>query len=146
MGTVDPAMAPCNFFRAGDLQPLAMLQRSNELARLHQAVVRSRIQPGIAPPHDLDAEQALFQIKPVQVRDFELATWRWLELPGQFHHLAIVEIESRNGIVALGFRGLFFQRQHLAGCIEFSHAIALGVVHVIGENTRSLRARLCVRK
>ena len=52
LGTVNPPIPPCNLFRAGNLQALAVLQGRDELPRLQQAFVGASVQPGIAPSHD----------------------------------------------------------------------------------------------
>ena len=96
--------------------------------------MRAGIQPGIAPAHDLDAQLLALQVEAVQVRDLQLAARRWLEAARQLHHLAVVEIQARHCVIALGLGRFFFQREHLALLVELRHAIALGVGDMVGKH------------
>ena len=69
----DPALAEGDFFRASDLEPLALFDGSDELAGFEQAVVGAGVEPGIAAAHDFDVELALFEVAAVEVGDFQFA-------------------------------------------------------------------------
>ena len=47
---VDPALAVGQLFRTGHLQAPTLFQGGDELAGFQQAVVRARVQPGVAAP------------------------------------------------------------------------------------------------
>ena len=66
-------LAEGDFFRAGDLEALALLDGGDELAGFEQAIVGTGVEPGIAAAHDLDIELALFEVAAVEVGDFEFA-------------------------------------------------------------------------
>jgi hypothetical protein len=72
-GAVDPAVAPGDLFRAGDLQALAVLQRGDELAGFQQAVVRAGVEPGVAALHDLHVELPALQVGLVDGGDLQFA-------------------------------------------------------------------------
>lgn len=137
---VDPALAEGDFFRAGYFEALTVFQGGYELAGIEQGFVGAGVEPGVAPAHDLYIESALFEIQAVQIGDFELAARRRFEGLGQFNHLLVVKIEPGNGVVGLGLLGFFFQRQYRAPRIELSHAVAFGVVHVVGEHAGAVGA------
>jgi len=102
--------------------------------------VGAGIQPGVAAAHDFDIERTLFQIQAIEVGDFQLAARRRFQAFGQINDLPVVKIKPGHGVAGFGVGGLFFQRQHFAAGLEFGYAIALGVVHVVGEDTGAFGA------
>ena len=128
------AFAPGDFFGAGNLQALALLQRNNELTNLHQAFVRAGVQPGVAALHDLHLELALLQIGVIDAGDFQLAARAGLDGFGDVRHLRVIEIQAGDGVVALGAGRFFFNARGAALRVEGHDAIALGVLHVVGKD------------
>ena len=57
-----------------------------------------------------------------------------LRLRAQIDDLVIVEVESGNGVVGLGLLWLLFEAEYLAASVELDDAVALGVMHVVGED------------
>ena len=57
LGDVDEAEVEGDFFRAADLEPLALLERPHEARRVDQRVGRSGVEPGEAASHALDVER-----------------------------------------------------------------------------------------
>ena len=92
------------------------------------------IQPGVAAAHDLHAELAALQIGAVDVGDLQLAARRRLQVPGDVHHLLVVEIQAGDRVVRLRLQWLLFQADGLAALVELDHAVALRVQHVVGED------------
>lgn len=117
-----------------------MFQGGDELPGFEQAFVGASVQPGVASAHDLDVELALLQVQAVQVGDFVFAPGGGLEALGQVDDLVVVEVQAGDRVAGLGGLGLFFQGQDAALGIEFGNAVALGVVHVVGEDAGALRA------
>jgi hypothetical protein len=54
-------------------------------------------------------ERALLHVEPVQVRDLKFAARRGAKRPGFLDHGAVIEVQPGDGLVALGFGGLFLQ-------------------------------------
>ena len=131
---VDPLLVEGDFFGAGDHQALAFLQGGNEASGLQQAVVRTGVEPGVAPAHDFNVELVLLKIAFVDVGDFQLATVRRFDVGCNVADLLVVEIQTRDGVVAFGLGGLFFDAQGALVGVKVDHAIALGVVNVVGKH------------
>ena len=131
---LDPSLAEGDFLGAGDLQSLALLDGGDELAGFEQTVVGAGIEPGVTAAHDLDVELAFFEVEAVEVGDLEFATWRGFEVARQADDLVVVEVEASDGVVGFGLFRLLFEAEHLAGLVELGDAVALGVVHVVGED------------
>ncbi|OIQ75685.1 hypothetical protein GALL_426430 [mine drainage metagenome] len=92
------------------------------------------IEPGVAASESLHLQAALLQIDAVDVGDLQFAARRGLEAGGDVEHLLVVEIQSGDGMAALRSGRFFFQAHGASLRIELDHAVALGVVHVIGEH------------
>ena len=67
-----------------------------------------RVKPREPLSKKLDMQIALLKIDPVEIGDFKFPTGRWLEPSGKLHDAIVVEVESRDAIVALRLRGLLF--------------------------------------
>ena len=76
----DPTLAEGDFFEAGDLEALALLDGGDELAGFEQAVVGAGVEPGVAAAEDLDVELASVEVEAVEVGDFQFAARRGLEV------------------------------------------------------------------
>ncbi len=113
-----------------------------KLRRLEQAVVGAGVEPGVAAAHDLDVELAQLEVALVDVGDLELAARRRLDVGRDVADLAVVEVQARDRVVALGHLGLFLDAEGAEVTVEFDHAIALGVVHMIGKHAGALGARI----
>ncbi len=138
LGGSNPALAEGDFLRASDLQALALFNRGDELPGFEQAVVGAGVQPGVAAAEGLHLQLALLQIDAVDVGDLQLAARRGLEVGGDVAHLRVVEVQAGDGVAALRLGRLFFDADGAAGGVELDHAVAFGVVHVIGVDRRAL--------
>ena len=92
------------------------------------------VEPGVAALHDLNVELAQIQIGLVDGGDFELAPSAGLDGLGDVHDLVVVEVQAGDGVVALGLCWLFFDAAGLAIGIKSHHAVALGVLHMVGKD------------
>ena len=134
MRGVNPILRKGNFFGVGHLQALAFLQDGNKASPLQQAVVRTGIEPGVTADHDFHVELALLQVAPIDICDFQLATRRRVDAGSNVSHLAIVEIQAGQGVIALGCFWFFLDGDRAFVGIEFDHAVTLGVVHMVGKH------------
>ena len=79
----------------------------------------------------------LVQIHAVQVRDLQLAAGTWLDLLGEFGDALVVEVQAGNRIVGSRMLRLFHDGDGLLVLVEFDHAVAFRIVHVIAEHRRT---------
>src|ERR1700733_14079367 len=98
--------------------------------------MRARVQPGRAAAHHADIQLLAFEIRAINVGDFEFAALRRLEACGNFDDLPIVEIKPGDSVARFWLLGFFFNAESFASWIELDDAVALGVVDRIGENSR----------
>ena len=138
MGRRDVTGPVRDFLRARDHKALAFLQGLNEQGSVHQSFVRSGIEPGRTPAHHADIELFALQIRAVDIGDFKFAALRRLEPRGNFDHLPIVKIKSRNRVARFRTLRFFFNAERLALRIELNHAVPLRVIHGISENAGAL--------
>ena len=131
----DPAPAVGNFFQASNLEALPTLKRGNELPRLRRLSWVPVSSQSITAAHDFHIELALLQIERVYVGDFEFTTWAGLDVRSNVAHLVVVEVQAGDRIVAQRLFGLFFDAQCALLTVELDHAIAFGVMHVVGKHT-----------
>ena len=52
--------------------------------------------------------------------------------------VGVVEVEAGDRVAALRFRRLLLEADRLAGGVEFDHAVALRITHLIPENVSTL--------
>lgn len=135
----DVAFIVGDFLDAGDLEPLAVFNRGDEVARLEKAFMGARIEPGHAPTQKLHLQFTLFQVFLVDVGYLQFAPRRGLQILRDIDDGVVVEIEPDNGIVGLGSRRLLFQTDDLALPVERDNAISLGVLHPIAEDKGAIR-------
>jgi len=130
----DIAFVVGDFFEAGDLQTLTVFDCGDKIAGLKQALMGARIEPGNAPAQHFHLEPAATQVFPVDIRYFELAAQRRLQLTGNVNHVIIIEIEPRDGIVRLRLAGFFLDADRPALPVKGHDAVALRVLHPVAEN------------
>ena len=82
----------------------------------------------------LDVQLALVEIHLVQRRDFQLPAGAGLDLLGHFDNIAVVEVQARDRVVALGVSGLFLNVGGVAVLVERDDAETLGVVDVVAKD------------
>lgn len=62
---VDKALTESDFFNAGEFQPLALFNNLHELRRLHQAIGRAGIEPGVAALQGDDVQAPFVEVEPI---------------------------------------------------------------------------------
>ena len=90
----DPALAPGDFFGAGNLQSLPPFEGLDELARLEHRFVGAGVEPSVAAAHDFDAELALFQVMSVDIGNFEFSPGGRLDRLGDIDNVVVVEVRG----------------------------------------------------
>ncbi len=119
-----------------------MLHGADELRGLVQALHGAGVQPRVAAAEGDDRERPLLQVHLVERGDLQLAARRGLHLMGLGGHVARVEVQTGDGVGALGLGGLLLDGDGTALAVELHDAEALGVVHVVAEDRGP--AGLCV--
>src|SRR6185369_11634159 len=107
-------VTPGNFLRAGDLQPLAMFQRVDELRRFQHAFVGTGVKPGEAAAHRLDVKLAALEVSLIHARDLEFPPFRGCYTRGDVADLGVVEVQAGHCEMTLRPSWLLFDRQRLA--------------------------------
>src|SRR5207247_223962 len=134
---VDPLLVPSDLFGAADLQALPSLQRLDEMAGFEQRFVGTGVEPCVPPTQRFHVKHALFEVMAIDVADLQFPARRRLERFRDAPYLVLVEIEIRHRRVRLGLRPLFLDADGPALHIELNHAVALWVLHPVGEYRRT---------
>ena len=142
LGGRDPAVLPGDLLGDGHGQVLGVLHGADELRGLVEALHGAGVQPRVAAAEGHHGERPLLQVHPVEVGDLKLAACGGPHLVGLGGDVARVEVQSGDGVGALGLGGLLLDGYGPALRIELHDAEALGVVHVVAEDRGE--ARLCV--
>lgn len=139
LGGRDPAVLPGDLLGDGHRQVLRVLHGADELRGLVQALHGAGVQPRVATAEGDDGQRPLLQVHLVERGDLELAAGRRLHPMRLGGHVARVEVESGDGVGALGLGGLLLDGDGTALRIELHDAEALGVVHVVAEDRGAAR-------
>ena len=99
LGTVDELHAEGDFFGAGDLEPLPLLDDLDEIGCLQQRFGRTGVQPGHAAAKNAHLQCAFFHIDSVQVCDLDLPTCGGSDLFGKGRYAGIIKIQAGDGEV-----------------------------------------------
>jgi hypothetical protein len=67
---VHPAIAPGDFFQAGNLESLVVLDGADELGGLEERFVGAGVEPGVAAAEEFDMEVTAFEVGAVDAGDF----------------------------------------------------------------------------
>ena len=119
-----------------------MLHGADELRGLVQALHGAGVQPRVPAAERHHGQRPLLQVHPVEVGDLQLAARGRLDLMRLGGHVARVEVESGDGVGALGALGLLLDGDGAALPVELHDAEALGVVHVVAEDRGTARLRV----
>jgi len=111
-----------------------MFDGSNKIACFQEAFMGSRVKPCHAAAEELHFEFVLIQVYAVQVRDFQFASGGWLQVLGNLHDVAVVKIETDDGVVGLVLGRFLFQADGLSGFIEGYNAVTLRILHPVTED------------
>ena len=139
LGGRDPAVLPGDLLGHGHRQVLGVLHGADELRGLVQALHGAGVQPRVAAAEGDHGQRPLLQVHPVEVGDLQLASGGGLNPMGLGGHVARVEVESGDGVGALGALGLLLDGDGPALPVELHDAEALGVVHVVAEDRGAAR-------
>lgn len=139
LGGGDPAVLPRDLFGDRDRQVLGVLDGADELRGLVEALHGAGVQPRVAAAECHDGQRPLLQVHLVERGDLQLAAGRRFHLVGLGGHVARVEVESGDGVGALGLDGLLLDGDGPPLAVELHHAEALGVVHVVAEDRGAAR-------
>ena len=130
----DPPVLPGDLLGHGHGQVLGVLHGADELRGLVEALHGAGVQPRVAAAEGHHGERPLLQVHPVEVGDLKLAACGGPHLVGLGGDIARVEVQSGDGVGALGLGGLLLDGYGPALRIELHDAEALGVVHVVAEH------------
>ena len=139
LGGRDPAVLPGDLLGHGHGQVLGVLHGADELRGLVQALHGAGVQPRVAAAQGDHGQRPLLQVHLVERGDLQLPAGRGLDLMRLGGHVARVEIESGDGVGALGLGGLLLDGDGPALAVELHDAEALGVVHVVAEDRGAAR-------
>ena len=139
LGGRDPAVLPGDLLGDGHGQVLGVLHGADELRRLVQALHGAGVQPRVAAAEGHDGECPLLQVHLVERGDLQLAARGGLHLMRLGGDVARVEVESGDGVGALGFGRLLLDGDGPPLAVELHDAEALGVVHVVAEDRGAAR-------
>ena len=139
LGGGDPAVLPGDLLGDRDRQVLGVLHGADELRRLVQALHGAGVQPRVAAAEGDHGQRPLLQVHLVERGDLELAAGGGLDPMRLGGHVARVEVESGDGVGALGLGGLLLDGDGTALPVELHDAEALGVVHVVAEDRGAAR-------
>ena len=103
--------------------------------------MRTRIEPSVATPHDLDSQLLLLQIVRVDRGDLEFSAGGGLDRGCDIANLIVVKIKTRDRVVALRRSRLFLDAERTLVGIELDDAITLRIRHVIRKHRRARIAR-----
>ena len=142
LGGGDPAVLPGDLLGHGHGQVLGVLHGADELRGLVQALHGAGVEPRVAAAEGHHGQRPLLQVHPVEVGDLKLAARGGLHPMRLGGHVARVEVESGDGVGALGLGGLLLDGYGPPLAVELHDAEALGVVHVVAEDRGAARLRV----
>jgi len=106
-----------------------------------QAVVGPGVQPGIAATQPLHMQIAALEVHIVDGGDLQFAARRRLDVGRNIDNVVVVEIKAGDRPIGFRLLRLFLNRDRPLGCaVKLDHAIAFGILDVIGENRSALFA------
>ena len=135
----DPAVLPGDLLGHGHGKVLGVLHGADELRRLVQALHGAGIEPRVAASEGDDGQRPLLQVHLVERGDLQFASGGGLHSIGLGGHVARVEVQAGDGVGALGLGGLLLDGDGPPLAVELHDAEALGVVHVIAEDSGTAR-------
>ena len=73
------------------------------------------------------------QVFIVDAGDLDFSSGRGLHVPGDLHHLIIIEIEPRHRVITLWILRLLLYGQRFTVVVELHHAVLSGVTDIVPE-------------
>jgi hypothetical protein len=101
---------------------------------VHERLEGPGVQPRRAPVEHGDVQGAATQVLRIDRGDLELAPVTGLEVPRDLDDVVVVEVQTGDGVAALGLLRLLLDREHLAVGTELHDAVRRGVGHPVGEH------------
>src|SRR6476619_359493 len=92
---IDEALSKGDFFGAGDLQALPLLEHASELARFEHAFRCAGVEPRNSSAHQLDGKLTFLEIGAIDIGDLEFAACARAQASCNVHDLLVIEIETR---------------------------------------------------
>lgn len=135
----DPAVLPGDLLGDRDRQVLGVLHGADELRGLVQALHGAGVQPRVAASEGHHGQRPLLQVHLVERGDLQLTARGRLNLVSLGGHVARVEVQAGDGVGALGLCGLLLDGDGPPLAVELDDAEALGVVHVVAEDSGAAR-------
>ena len=135
----DPAVLPGDLLGDRDRQVLGVLHGADELRGLVEALHGAGVEPRVAAAQGDDGERPLLQVHLVERGDLQLAAGGGLDLAGLGGNVARVEVQAGDGVAGLGLGGLLLDGDGPPLRIELHDAEALGVVHMVAEDSGAAR-------
>lgn len=139
LGGRDPAVLPGDLLGHGHGKVLGVLHGADELRGLVQALHGAGVQPRVAAAQRHHGQRPLLQVHLVERGDLQLPAGRGLHPMRLGGHVARVEVQSGDGVGALGLGGLLFDGDGPALAVELHDAEALGVIDVVAEDRGAAR-------
>ena len=133
----NPAVDVGDFLDGRNLDTLAVFHHLHELTRFDETVHRAGIEPCESTTEELHIQLTHIEVRLVEVRNFEFAAGAGLLGLCESRDAVVIEVKARDGVVALGFLRLFFDRDHLALVVEFNDTESFRVFHVVAEHARA---------
>src|SRR4029079_4319930 len=100
--------------------------------------MRASIEPSVATPEKLNIQLAHFSVGLIDGGDFQFPACRRAYRFCDIDRKPIVEVEASHGPPTLWILGLLLNRDQLAFRVKSDDAVALGVIHSIGEDASPL--------
>ena len=135
----DPAVLPGDLLGHGHGQVLGVFHGADELRGLVEALHGAGVQPRVSAAQGDDGERPLLQVHLVERGDLQLPAGGRLNLVGLGGDVARVEVQTGDGVGALGALGLLLDGDGPALAVELHDAEALGVVDVVAEDRGAAR-------
>src|SRR5208283_3623758 len=109
-----PAEAESDLLRASHLESLPLLDRLDEIPRLKQRFVRSRIEPCDATAESLDKEIPGPEVGSIHVGDLKFATRGRTQRGGDIEDPIVIKIEAGDRPMGAGHLRLLFDPERTA--------------------------------
>src|SRR5205085_10408918 len=113
----------------------------DEVGRAEERLLRAGVEPGEAAAERLHLELRRFEVAAIEIGDLQLAARGRLEPRREVADPRVVEVQARHREVRARLLRLLFDADGAAALVELDDAVALRIVHAIGEDRRSAGPR-----
>ena len=133
---VNPSLAECDSLKARYLQPLPFLDHLHKCGSLGERIVGAGVQPCEPSSQSLYFKLPILKEHLVDGSYFIFSTSGWFDGSGHFNHIIRIEIQPRDGIIALRLCGLLLYAEAVAMLVKFRYAISLRIIYPVPEYSR----------